>query len=205
MKKVFFFLIGFSLLQESCSDDGWKVVSTDDYTIAFPITPQDTAVFDDSLPGIRLFVQMDERSIDSNRYYSFTQYTMKDSLSSLDEYHERLFHSDVQIFAWSINGTLADSVGKPVQAGQVTGYEYRVLLDANAGIARIRKFAQFKHLYTLMVLTDNKHIANLQADKFLNSFQMKKKNLPKRDSKYILDSLIKEMKKESDSINHRST
>lgn len=178
MRKLMTFVFTCAVLGIlSCGTDGWKVVETDDFTISFPLTPVDTALFDDSIPGFRLFLEMDERGIDSNRYYSLTQYTMPDSLSDLGDYHEHLFRNDVQVFAWSINGVLADTIGKPIVAGQVKGYEYRILLDQNAGIARIRKFAQHRKLYSLMVLTDNIHIANKQADKFLNSFRLKKKTL----------------------------
>lgn len=174
MKWLFAAACSALFLLSSCdSSGGWRVFDSAAYTVEFPGVPSDTATMEGDLSGVKLFYQPAENGLDSNVYYSVAQYTLADSLTGLADYYERLFRTDVQIFAWGINGILADSVGKPVVAGKVRGFEYRVLLDQNAGIARIRKFALGRRIYTVMVLTDNAHIANQQANRFLNSFRLK--------------------------------
>jgi hypothetical protein len=163
----------FLFLLTACGNAGWDVFETDTWSVEFPGTPKDTASIDGDVSSVKVFYEPKENKLDSNVYYSVSNYNMKDSLVQLASYHEKLFHTDVQIYAWGIGGILADSVGKPVKAGTISGYEYRVIIGENAGLARIRKFAFGRRVYTVLVLTENAYIANKQADYFLNSFRFK--------------------------------
>ncbi|MGL5889848.1 MAG: hypothetical protein ACRC3B_08180 [Bacteroidia bacterium] len=163
----------FAFLLASCGGAGWNTYETDTWSVEFPGTPKDSASVAGDASSVKVFYEPQENKLDSNVYYSVSNYTMKDSLNQLASYYEKLFHGDVQVYAWGIGGILADSVGKPVKAGNISGYEYRVIIGENAGLARIRKFALGRRVYTVLVLTENAYIANVQADYFLNSFRFK--------------------------------
>lgn len=163
----------FMFLLAACGNAGWNTYETDNWSIEFPGTPKDTATLEGDLSGVKVYFEPKENKLDSNVYYSVSNYTMKDSLNQLSSYYEKLFHGDVQVYAWGIGGILADSVGKPVKAGNTAGFEYRVIIGENAGLARIRKFASGRRVYTVLVLTENAYIINKQADRFLNSFVIK--------------------------------
>lgn len=163
----------FLFLLAACSNAGWDTYETDTWSVEFPGTPKDTASIDGEASSVKVFYEPIENKFDSNIYYSVSNFSMKDSLAQLASYHEKLFHTDVQIYAWGIGGILADSIGKPVKAGTILGYEYRVIMGENTGLVRIRKFAFGRRIYTVLVLTEDTYIANKQADYFLNSFRFK--------------------------------
>ncbi len=163
----------FLLLLASCGHGGWVVFETDAWTAEFPAPPKDTATMEGNISGIKIYYEPPQGHLDSNVYYSVSQYTMNDTTSELAPHLEKLFRADVQVFAWGVGSGFVDTIVRPVKAGAGNGFEYRVTVGDNAGIARIRKFAWGKRIYTVMVLTENSRLINTQADRFLNSFKLK--------------------------------
>lgn len=155
----------------SC-DDGWKVSGTSEFSIEFPGPAKDTATMSGNLAGARTYYEPAEGSLDSNLYYAVSMYTLPDSVSILGAERDEFFQKDVQIYAWSIGGVLADN-GRPVKSGEYEGREYKVTLEGNSGIATVRKFAYGRHLYTLLVVTNNMCLNNHAIRRFMDSFKLK--------------------------------
>jgi hypothetical protein len=155
----------------SCGKD-WKVYETSEFSIEFPGPPVDTATIAGKLAGGRTFYEPSPNGLDSNMYYAVSVYTLPDSISKLGSNLDDFFRTDANIYAWTIDGILADS-GRVVKSGKVEGREYQVLLSHNSGVSTIRKFAYGKHLYTLLVITGNCYLNNSASRRFLDSFKLK--------------------------------
>jgi hypothetical protein len=165
---LFFFL---PLFFNSCASD-WRVYDGSEFSIEFPGLAQDTATIEGKFAGGRTFYEPVQGSLDSNLYYAVSMYTLPDSLSVLGDNLDDFLKTDVNIYAWTIGGTLSDS-GRVVKSGNVEGREYKVLLQSNKGVSTVRKFAYGKHLYTLLVVTENMKLDNAEIEKFMNSFKLK--------------------------------
>ena len=101
-------------------------------------------------------------------------YSLPDSVSLTKENKAQFFETVMQIDAWSIGGTLADT-GIVVKSGDVEGREYKVIVAGNRGVSTVRKFVLGKHLYTLLVVTENTKLNNHAIEYFMESFKLKKK------------------------------
>lgn len=173
MKKLLCLALLLSLVAVSC-DDGWKVYDASEFSISFPGTPRDTATIQAELSGARTYFEPVQGSLDSNVYYSISMYTLPDTVDLLGSKLDDYFRKDVEIYAWSIGGILADT-GRTVKSGEIEGREYKVTLEGNSGTATVRKFAYGKHLYTLLVITANDRLGNHCVNRFLDSFRLKGK------------------------------
>ncbi|HET6990291.1 MAG TPA: hypothetical protein VFJ43_03160 [Bacteroidia bacterium] len=169
---IFVLLIFLTLLFSSCGTD-WKVYETSEFSIEFPGIAKDTVIVEGNAASPRYYFEPIEGSLDSNMYYSISLYSLPDSVSLVKDELNRLYKTDVQIYAWSIGGELADS-GRVVKSGNIEGREYKVVIAGNRGISTVRKFAVGKHLYTLLVVTENMKLNNKAIRKFLDSFKLKK-------------------------------
>lgn len=157
----------------SCDGPGaWQVYGTKEFSIEFPGTPRDTATLEGNLAAARTFYEPAPGISDSNVYYSLSLYSLPDSIDMLGDKLDDFFRSDAQIYAWSIGGVLSEK-DRVVKSGKTEGREYKVVLADNVGVATIRKFARNKHLYTLLVITENMRLNNSQIEKFMNSFTLK--------------------------------
>ncbi|CAN5910414.1 hypothetical protein BH11BAC7_BH11BAC7_00310 [soil metagenome] len=163
-----FFLL---LFLSSCGAGDWRVYETSEFSIEFPGVARDTATIEGMYAGSRSYYEPIQGSLDSNMYYSVSLYSLPDSISTLKDMH-RLFDTDVQIYAWSIGGDLTDT-GRVVKSGVVEGKEYKVTIAGNRGISTVRKFAMGRHLYTLLVVTDNSKLENHAISRFMESFKLK--------------------------------
>lgn len=172
MKKLFFFcLVSLAVALASC-DDHWKVYDTSEFTIEFPGIAHDTVTMEGDYAGVRSYFEPVKGSLDSNVYYSVSMYTLPDSASELGDDLKGFFQSDVKVYAYYIGGILADS-GTAVKSGTTPGWEFKVFLAGNSGVATIRKFAYGKHLYTLLVVTENNKLDNTAIRRFMDSFKLK--------------------------------
>lgn len=171
MKKLSLLLLFLPFLLASCADD-WKVYGTSEFSIEFPGPVKDTTTMVGNLAGSKVYYEPVSGSLDSNLYYSVSLYTLPDSVSVLGDDMDDIIQTDVKIYAWSIGGILADS-GRVVKSGTYSGKEFKVFLPQQTGTATIRKFAKGKHLYTLLVVTDQMRLNNQAIERFLNSFKLK--------------------------------
>ena len=162
------------LFFSSCSAGDWRVYETSEFSIEFPGVAQDTVSMVGEFAGGRTYFEPVQGSLDSNLYYSVSLYTLPDSLSTMGNEINDLFKNDVRIYAYGIGGILADS-GRVVKSGKIEGKEFKVVLEGNQGISTIRKFAIGKHLYTLLVVTENMKLNNSKIERFMNSFKFKDK------------------------------
>lgn len=170
----FLLLTGFLIvLLGSCSVGDWKVYETSEFSIEFPGPAKDTVTVEGNTAGVRAYFEPVTGALDSNLYYSVSLYSLPDSIELVKDEMDRLFKTDAQIYAWSIGGELADS-GRVVKSGGIEGREYKVTIEGNRGISTVRKFAVGKHLYTLLVVTENMKLSNHEIRKFLDSFKLKK-------------------------------
>ena len=177
MRKYYFIiplLLFLAPFFHSCSGDDWKTSEHASFTVKFPGTPKDTVTQDGQFTGSKIFYEPGDGSLDSNLYYAVSWYELPDSLSSLGNKTNDVLRTDVQIYAWSIDGNLLND-GQPVKNDDTQGMEYKVTLSGNAGMATVRKYILGKQLYTLIVLTDNDHLNNGSIGHFMNSFHLKKK------------------------------
>jgi hypothetical protein len=172
MKKVLGCLLVIVLVGMGCSAGGWRVVDGEEFTIEFPGIPIDTATAVDDAAGARLYFIPAEDGLDSNGYYAVSVYTLPDSASILGDQLDEMLMKDAEIYAWSMGAFLTDS-GKVVMSGSVEGREYTIFMAQNAGVIKMRKFAKGKHLYTLIVITQNAHMDNRDVFRFLDSFKLK--------------------------------
>jgi hypothetical protein len=155
-----------------CSSGGWRVVDGDEFSIEFPGIPIDTATMVGETAGARLYFIPVDGGLDSNAYYAVSFYTLPDSANLLGDQLDDVFLKDAEIYAWSMGAFLADS-GKVVMSGTYEGREYTIGMAQNAGIIKMRKFAKGKHLYTLIVITQNAYMDNKDVFYFLDSFKLK--------------------------------
>lgn len=155
-----------------CSSGGWRVVEGDEFTIEFPGIPIDTATAVAETAGAKLYFIPVEGGLDSNAYYAVSVYTLPDSLGLLGDQLDDMLLKDAEIYAWSMGAFLADS-GKVVKSGTYEGREYTIFMAQNAGVIKMRKFAKGKHLYTLIVITQNAFMDNKDVFYFLDSFKLK--------------------------------
>lgn len=169
--KKFLLLPFFLALIISCESD-WKNYQTSEFSIEFPGDARDTATMEGKFAGARSFYEPPDGSLDSNIYYAVSVYSLPDSMAVLGNRLNDFLNTDVQIYAWEIGGTLSDS-GHVVKSGNVEGREYKVFLESNKGVSTIRKFAVGKHLYTLLVVTENMKLNNHEIEKFMDSFKLK--------------------------------
>jgi hypothetical protein len=160
------------LLLASCGAGDWKVYETSEFSIEFPGVAHDTVTMVGNTPESESYYEPAANSLDSNMYYSVSLYSLPDSISTVKEDMFRLFATDVQIYAWSMGGTLVDT-GHVVKSGDVEGREYQVIIAGNRGISTVRKFAIGKHLYTLRVVTENTKLRNHEIKYFMESFKLK--------------------------------
>ena len=178
MKNIKPFLLPLLLfllpLLPSCGPGDWRVYETSEFSIEFPGDVRDTVTMDGNYAGSKSYYEPIPSSLDSNLYYSVSMYSLPDTISIVQDNMKRLFDTDVMIYAWSIGGALADS-GRVVKSGDVEGREYKVTIAGNRGISTVRKFATGRHLYTLLVVTDNMKLENLAIKKFMESFKLKTK------------------------------
>lgn len=172
MKKVLFSLIVVMLIAVGCSSGGWRVVAGDEFTIEFPGIPIDTATAVGDAAGAKLYFIPVDGGLDSNAYYAVSVYTLADSLGLLGDQLDDMLLKDAEIYAWSMGAFLADS-GKVVMSGTYEGREYTIFMAQNAGVIKMRKFAKGKHLYTLIVITQNAYMDNKDVFRFLDSFKLK--------------------------------
>lgn len=171
--KYKIFILPLLLFLSSCNVGDWQVYETSEFTIEFPGLAKDTVTMEGNTAGSKSYFEPVEGSLDSNLYYSISMYSLPDSISIMKENLKELFDTDVKIYAWSIGGELADS-GRVVKSGDVEGREYKVTIAGNRGITTVRKFATGKHLYTLLVVTDNMKLENGAISRFMDSFKLKK-------------------------------
>ncbi|CAN5309110.1 hypothetical protein BH09BAC5_BH09BAC5_25410 [soil metagenome] len=157
----------------SCGAGDWKVYDTSEFSIQFPGPVRDTATMVGAYAGSQSFYEPVPNSLDSNMYYSVSMYSLPDSISLVKENIRQLFDTDVNVYAWSIGGNLTDS-GRVVKSGTIEGREYKVAIAGNRGISTVRKFAIGKHLYTLLVVTENMKLENHEIRQFMESFKLKK-------------------------------
>lgn len=171
MRRIFA-AIAFVVLLAGCAGGGWRVVDSGEFTIEFPGIPVDTVTAVGNTTGARMyFIPVDE-GLDSNAYYAVSVYDLPDSAEILGEDIGAILMKDAEIYAWSMGAFLTDS-GKVVQSGNYEGREYTIFLAQNAGVLKMRKFAKGKHLYTLIVITQNAYIDNRDVFYFLDSFKLK--------------------------------
>lgn len=171
LRCLLLFLFGTMLV--ACGGPGdWQVYNAKEFTIEFPGPAKDTATIEGKLAGVKTFYEPVEGSLDSNLYYSVSMYTLSDSIAELGENLPDFFAADAQIFAWSVGGILSDS-GRVVKSGKTEGREFKIVLAENVGVATIRKFAYNKHLYTLLVVTENMRLENTEIRRFMDSFKLK--------------------------------
>jgi hypothetical protein len=161
-------------LLSSCGRAGkWRVYETSEFSIEFPGSAQDTVVIAGGAVTAKSYFLPIGGVLDSNLYYSVSLYSFPDSILFTKGELTKLFKSDTEVYAWSINGTFADS-GRVVKSGGIEGMEYKIIIDGSSGISTIRKFVLGKHLYTLTVVTENKKLKNSSIKRFLDSFKLKK-------------------------------
>lgn len=172
--NIFVLGIFFIFTLSSCDVGNWRVYDTPEFSIEFPGNVQDTVTMVDKTSGVRYYFEPLPDALDSNMYYSVAMYSLPDSIDLVKENLDRLFRTDVQIYAWSIGSELTDS-GRVVKSGDVEGREYKVVIEGNRGVSTVRKFAIGKHLYTLLVVTENRKLNNTAIRKFMDSFKLKKK------------------------------
>lgn len=158
----------------SCNMGDWRVYETSEFSIEFPGTVRDTVTMEGTYAGSKSYYEPVAGALDSNMYYSISMYSLPDSISVLKENLRDLFDTDVKIYAWSIGGELTDT-GRVVKSGEVEGMEYKVIIAGNRGISTVRKFAVGRHLYTLLVVTENQKLENHAIRKFMESFKLKTK------------------------------
>ncbi len=177
MKIIFYKTLGLLLffipLLTSCGAGDWKVYETSEFSVQFPGIARDTVSMEGEYAGSRSFYEPVPGSLDSNMYYAVSMYSLPDTISLVKENMKDLFETDVQVYAWSIGGTLTDT-GRVVKSGEIVGREYKVIIAGNRGISTIRKFAIGKHLYTLLVVTENMKLENHEIRQFMESFKLKK-------------------------------
>ena len=172
MKKILACLTFVMLLAMGCSSGGWRVVDGEEFSIEFPGVPIDTATAVGEAAGARLYFIPAEEGLDSNAYYAVSLYTLPDSVSILGDQLDEMLMKDAEIYAWSMGAFVTDS-GKVVKSGNTEGREYTIFMAQNAGVIKMRKFAKGKHLYTLVVITQNAYMDNKDVFKFLDSFKLK--------------------------------
>lgn len=170
--KTFLPYIFLLLLFSSCRPDDWQVYEGSEFTIQFPGPAIDTATATGEFAGAKAYYEPVEGGLDSNVYYAVSIYSLPDTLSKLGDDLDEFLERDVQIYAWSIGGVLGDS-GRTVKSGKVEGREYKVTLEGNQGVATVRKFPYGRHLYTLLVVTENMKLDNGAIGKFMDSFKLK--------------------------------
>lgn len=173
--SIFLLSLFFLLLLSSCGGGDWRVYETSEFSIEFPGAPHDTVTVEGAYAGSKSYYEPAPNSLDSNLYYAISMYSLPDSISLVKENMSQLFETDVQVYAWSIGGTLADT-GAVVKSGDVEGREYKVIIAGNRGVSTVRKFAVGRHLYTLLVVTENMKLKNHEINYFMESFKLKKKN-----------------------------
>jgi hypothetical protein len=169
--SVLLFLL--PLFFSSCEGNDWQVYETSEFSIEFPGAARDTVSIQGTFSGARTFYEPVEGSLDSNLYYAVSLYTLPDSITLVKDDMDELLKNDVRIYAYGIGGVLADS-GRVIKSGDVEGREFKVFLEGNKGVATIRKFASGKHLYTLLVVTENMKLNNSAIRQFMESFKLKK-------------------------------
>ncbi len=173
LSNIFVLPAFFILLLSSCGFGDWRVYDTSEFSIEFPGIAKDTVTTVGNTSGARYYFEPVQGALDSNMYYAISMYSLPDSFNLIKENLDQLFKTDVQIYAWSIDGELSDS-GRVVKSGDVEGREYKVTIAGNRGISTVRKFAIGKHLYTLLVVTENMKLNNSAIRKFMDSFKLKK-------------------------------
>lgn len=166
-------LVFLPLLLVSCGSD-WRVYGTSEFSIEFPGPVRDTVTMEENCAVSKSYFEPSPNSLDSNLYYAISMYSLPDSVSLTKENQAQFFETDMQIYAWSIGGTLADT-GIVVKSGDVEGKEYKVIIAGNRGVSTVRKFVLGKHLYTLLVVTENTRLNNHAIEYFMESFKLKKK------------------------------
>jgi hypothetical protein len=176
MKNIKFLLLLFLLpLLPSCSMGDWRVYETSEFSIEFPGVVRDTVTMEGIYAGSKSYYEPIAGALDSNMYYSISMYSLPDSISVVQDNIRDLFDTDVKVYAWSIGGELTDT-GRVVKSGDVEGREYKVIIAGNRGIVTVRKFAVGRHLYTLLVVTENQKLENHAIRRFMESFKLKAKN-----------------------------
>ena len=175
IKNLKIFLISTFLIAflSSCGFGDWKVYDTSEFSIEFPGVVRDTVTTFNNIAGVKYYFEPVQGALDSNMYYSVSMYSLPDSIGIVKENIVQLFKADVKNYANSIGGVLADS-GRTVKSGDVEGREFKVTIAGNCGIVTVRKFALGKHLYTLLVVTENMKLNNHVIRKFMDSFKLKK-------------------------------
>jgi hypothetical protein len=173
-RSYFFSVAGLFLLLlfSSCGND-WQVYETSEFTIEFPGPVRDTVSMTGKFAGSKSYYEPIEGALDSNLYYSVSMYSLPDSIANMKDEIRGLFKMDATIYAWSIGGSLTDT-GRVVKSGDVEGMEYKVTIAGNSGVSTLRKFAVGRHLYTLLVVTENGKLENHAIRKFMDSFKLKK-------------------------------
>lgn len=172
LSKLFVFVCAIAFFS-GCEGPGtWQVYESKEFSVEFPGPARDTATIENGLAGAKTFYEPVAGNLDSNMYYSVSMYTLTDSIVELGEQLDDLMRTDVQIYAWSIGGTFSDT-GRVVTSGKTKGMEFKVVLADNVGVATIRKFPYNRHLYTLLVLTDNMRLNNTSIRRFMDSFKLK--------------------------------
>jgi hypothetical protein len=156
----------------SCENGDWRIYEASEFTIEFPGDAHDTVTMESGLSGVKVYYEPVDGSLDSNQYYSVSMYSLPDSLLQNDTLSEKMLEMDVNIYAWSIGGNLTQT-GKKVKSGKISGFEYKVNMEGNIGVVTIRKFLYGRHMYTLLVVTDNEHLNNTDAEHYFNSFLLK--------------------------------
>ena len=165
-------LLLFIALLAGCSSGGWRVVDGEEFSVEFPGQPKDTATMAGEYSGAKLYYEPVEGGIDSNIYYAVSMYTLPDSAELMGDFLDEMLLKDAEIYAWSMGAFLADS-GKVVKSNGTEGREYKIFLAQNAGIVTMRKYVKGKHLYTLLVVTDNSALDNRDIYRFMDSFRLK--------------------------------
>lgn len=160
------------LFAVGCSTAGWRVFDGEEFTVEFPGIPIDTATAVGDAAGAKLYFIPAEGALDSNAYYAVSLYTLSDSISLLGDQLDDMLLKDAEIYAWSMGAFLTDS-GSVVKSGNYEGREYTIFMAQNAGVIKMRKFAKGKHLYTLVVITQNAYMDNKDVFRFLDSFKLK--------------------------------
>ncbi len=169
----------FLLLLSSCSGGDWRIYETSEFSIEFPGVARDTVTMEGMYAGSKSYYEPIEGSLDSNMYYAVSMYSLPDSISIVKENLNQLFDMDVKIYAWSIGGDLTDT-GRVVKSGDIAGKEYKVSIAGNRGISTVRKLAIGRHLYTLLVVTENSKLENHAIERFMESFKLKKSEEKKK-------------------------